>query len=100
MAPIICMTVAIIALIVGMAASADCRGPKPAPIPNAVTPLVRFETYRDAKQEHRWRIVNIGNNKIMADSAEGYKNRQDMIDAIQVVKTCGLALIQESTRGK
>jgi uncharacterized protein YegP (UPF0339 family) len=93
-----------VVMVLGMAGMilASCAGPKksPTPIPNAVSSKVRFETYKDSKGEHRWRIVNIGNNKIMADSAEGYINRQDMIDAILVVKTCGLALIEESKRGQ
>ena len=49
-----------------------------------------FSVYRDVRGEWRWRFVAT-NNKTIADSAEGYKNRQDCIDAIQLLKRSAAA---------
>ena len=45
----------------------------------------RFTVYRDAAGEWRWRLVAT-NGRTIADSGEGYVNRQDCIDAIVVVR--------------
>ena len=37
-------------------------------------PGLRFEIYRDASGEWRWRAV-AGNGQIVADSSEGYKRK-------------------------
>jgi uncharacterized protein YegP (UPF0339 family) len=39
----------------------------------------RFEYYKDANHEWRWRLRNFNGN-IVADSSEGYKNEKDMLD--------------------
>jgi uncharacterized protein YegP (UPF0339 family) len=44
-----------------------------------------FWVYRDAKAEWRWRFY-APNEKIVAVSGEGYKNRADCEHAIQLVK--------------
>jgi uncharacterized protein len=36
----------------------------------------QFILYTDAKSEWRWRLY-AANSKVIADSAEGYKNKQD-----------------------
>ena len=42
---------------------------------------IRLEVYRDRGKQYRWRLRGL-NNKIMADSGEGYHNKQDCVDAI------------------
>ena len=44
-----------------------------------------FEIYRDAKNEWRWRL-KASNGEVIADSAEGYKNRKDCEHGISLVK--------------
>lgn len=44
----------------------------------------RVEVYRDARDEWRWRRV-AGNNKVVADSGEGYEHRVDCLDAAVAV---------------
>ena len=41
--------------------------------------------YKDARGEWRWRL-KASNGRIIADSAEGYKNMQDCLDEIDRVK--------------
>jgi uncharacterized protein YegP (UPF0339 family) len=45
---------------------------------------MRFHVYQDAKKEWRWRLL-AGNNKTLADSGEGYKNKQDCLNAIGLI---------------
>lgn len=42
------------------------------------------QVYKDDKGEWRWRFI-AGNNKIMADSAEGYTERYDLFSALEEV---------------
>lgn len=44
-----------------------------------------FFIYRDAKREYRWRFY-APNNRIIAESGEGYVNRGDCLAAIALVK--------------
>ena len=46
---------------------------------------MKYCTYKDAAGEWRWRL-KAENGKIIADSGEGYKNKQDCLDAIGKVK--------------
>jgi uncharacterized protein YegP (UPF0339 family) len=39
---------------------------------------MHFFVYKDQRFEWRWRLV-AGNNRIIADSGEGYINRQDCV---------------------
>ncbi len=39
----------------------------------------RFEYYKDASDEWRWRLRHI-NGEIVADSSEGYKNEKEMLE--------------------
>lgn len=43
----------------------------------------RIEFYRDKKKEWRWRAWS-ENNKKVADSGEGYENREDCVDGAKV----------------
>jgi uncharacterized protein YegP (UPF0339 family) len=48
--------------------------------------------YKDAKGDWRWRLVASGGRTI-ADSAEGYKNKEDCKHDIDLVKQSGNATI-------
>jgi uncharacterized protein YegP (UPF0339 family) len=48
--------------------------------------MLKFEVYKDAAYQYRWRL-KASNGRIIADSAEGYVNRRDceaMIDLIKI----------------
>lgn len=49
---------------------------------------------RDAANQWRWRL-RAANNRIIAESGEGYHNRQDCLDAIALVKRSGQAPIKD-----
>ena len=49
------------------------------------TPHLTFEVYQDKKMEYRWRL-KAGNNKIIADSGEGYKAKADAMHGIELIK--------------
>jgi uncharacterized protein YegP (UPF0339 family) len=51
---------------------------------------MNVEIYKDAKGEFRWRL-RARNGRIIADSAEGYKQRADLIAAIKLLSTAGAA---------
>lgn len=42
---------------------------------------MEFEYYRDKKDEWRWRLV-ASNNKVVADSGEGYESENAVKEAI------------------
>jgi uncharacterized protein YegP (UPF0339 family) len=44
-----------------------------------------FSLYKDTAGQWRWKI-KAKNHKIIADSAEGYHNKQDAVNAIELVK--------------
>ena len=44
-----------------------------------------FHVYEDAAGEWRWRLV-AGNERIIAESGEGYRDRQDCLHGIELVK--------------
>lgn len=44
-----------------------------------------FRVYEDAAGEWRWRLV-AGNERIIAESGEGYRDRQDCLHGIGLVK--------------
>lgn len=49
-------------------------------------PVVYVDLYRTMflrKREWRWRARNAGNQRLMATSAEGYRNLQDCLDAVE-----------------
>lgn len=47
--------------------------------------MAKFQLYKDKANEWRWRL-RAGNNKIIADSGEGYVRKSDCEDAINLVK--------------
>jgi uncharacterized protein YegP (UPF0339 family) len=48
--------------------------------------MAMFKIYTDAKGEYRWRL-QADNYRIVADSGEGYKNKEDCKAGIDIVKT-------------
>lgn len=50
--------------------------------------------YRDAAGYWRWRLY-ANNNRIIADSAESYHNRQDCLAGISLVKGSAMAPVRE-----
>lgn len=55
---------------------------------------MEFQLYRDTQGHWRWRLVAANNRKI-ADSGEGYWNRQDCLSAIEFVKSSQNAPVRE-----
>ena len=45
----------------------------------------KFEIYKDKSGEFRWRLVHT-NGKIIADSGQGYKAKEDAIKGISSLK--------------
>jgi uncharacterized protein len=54
--------------------------------------VMEYQTYQDQQGYWRWRLV-AGNSRIIADSGEGYYNRQDCLAAIGLVKSSATAPI-------
>ena len=52
-----------------------------------------FHIYRDTVSQYRWRL-KAANGKTLANSGEGYHNRQDCIHAINLVASSNGAPIQ------
>ncbi len=48
--------------------------------------MATFHVYKDAKGEYRWRLRSSGNNKVIADSGEGYSTLANCEDGIKLVK--------------
>lgn len=46
---------------------------------------LKFETYQDARKEHRWRLKS-SNGQIIATSGQGYKDKRDCKAAIDRIK--------------
>lgn len=46
---------------------------------------MKFEVYRDAQKQYRWRLI-ASNGRQIADSSEGYKRRVDCIRAIDRIQ--------------
>jgi uncharacterized protein len=47
--------------------------------------MTKFQVFKDAKGEFRWRL-RAGNNEIIATSGEGYKAKADCLHGIELVK--------------
>jgi uncharacterized protein len=47
--------------------------------------MSKFNVFKDARGEFRWRF-QADNNKIVASSGEGYKNKADCEHAIDLIK--------------
>ena len=48
--------------------------------------MAKFVVYKDHHSEYRWRLL-ADNNKTIADSGEGYGNKQDCSRGISRVKS-------------
>ena len=49
----------------------------------------RFKCYRDEAGAWRWRLLS-ANNRILADSGEGYSRQRDARRAIRIVRAASL----------
>ena len=51
---------------------------------------MHFEIYKDKAGEYRWRLVSLFGDepKTIADSAEGYKNKTDLVHMIDRICIC------------
>ena len=54
-----------------------------------------FRVYADAAGEWRWRLV-AGNDRIIAESGEGYQDKQDCLHGIELVKDSKDARVEET----
>ncbi|KNY20485.1 DUF1508 domain-containing protein [Methylobacterium sp. ARG-1] len=57
---------------------------------------MRFELYRDAKGEWRWRL-RAQNGAVIADSGEGYLRREDCEHGIALVRQSAEARLVDMT---
>ena len=48
--------------------------------------MPQFQLYKDKSGEYRWRFL-ADNNRIIADSSEGYVNKADCRHGIELVKS-------------
>jgi uncharacterized protein YegP (UPF0339 family) len=44
-----------------------------------------YHVYKDSDGEWRWRLL-AANNRNIANSGQGYRNKQDCLDAVELVK--------------
>lgn len=63
--------------------------------PSSSPTQLTYSVYKDAKGEWRWRLV-AANNRIIADSGEGYHNRQDCLAAIELIKNSKAATVSDA----
>jgi uncharacterized protein YegP (UPF0339 family) len=77
---------------VAQAGTASAASPREAPRSGSATAVLvqsdrvlKFETYQDAKKEHRWRL-KATNGQIIATSGQGYKDTRDCKNAIDRIK--------------
>ena len=47
--------------------------------------VLKFETYQDKQKQHRWRL-KATNGQVIATSGQGYKDKRDCENAIDVIK--------------
>ena len=47
--------------------------------------MAKFELYKDDAGEFRWRFIS-SNGRIIADSGQGYKNKSDCQNGIDLIK--------------
>lgn len=52
------------------------------------TPKLKFEMYKDKADEYRWRL-KAGNGAVLATPGQGYKDKADAKNGIEVVKRSG-----------
>ena len=66
---------------------APAHGPRTA-IQHVEVGHMWYQIYRDANRQFRWRLI-AGNNKRIANSGEGYHNREDCEHAISLAASSG-----------
>ena len=62
----------------------DCRSAIDRIKKDAATKLT-FETFEDARQQYRWRL-KATNGQVIATSGQGYKDKRDCENAVDVIK--------------
>lgn len=55
---------------------------------------MRYNVYKDRAGLWRWQLVS-ANNRVIADSGEGYYNKQDCLHGIELVKSAWNAPVFE-----
>lgn len=60
---------------------------------------MKFYIYRDAHKEWRWKLF-AKNGRIIADSAEGYRRKSGIQNALSLVMACGDAPMEWEGEGK
>lgn len=53
-----------------------------------------YYLYKDSRSEWRWQYVS-SNGRVIAVSSEGYWNKQDCINAINIMRVSGTSPIRE-----
>jgi uncharacterized protein len=56
---------------------------------------MQFHIFQDARLEWRWQLSNSEGKKV-ADSGEGYREKEDCLDSIAQVQACEDALVLEN----
>ncbi len=56
--------------------------------------MMKFQIYKDNIGQFRWRLKST-KDRTIAISAEGYLHREDCLNAIRLVKHCGLAELED-----
>ena len=56
---------------------------------------MRYQLYKDAQNYWRWRLL-AANNRIIANSGEGYGNKVDCVAAINLVKGSASAPVMDA----
>jgi hypothetical protein len=80
----------------GYKAKADCKAGAERIKKDAADKL-KFETYEDAKKEHRWRVKS-PNGQVIGSSSESYKTKADCEKAIAAVKAgAAAAEVEDNT---
>ncbi|HEX7316011.1 MAG TPA: DUF1508 domain-containing protein [Pyrinomonadaceae bacterium] len=54
-----------------------------------------FQTYKDAAGEWRWRLL-AGNDRIIAASGEGYRDKHDCLHGVELVKDSKDARVEDA----
>jgi len=57
---------------------------------------VKYQMYKDVRRQWRWRLL-AANNRIIANSGEGYVNKTDCLAAINLVKASSKSPVYEVT---
>lgn len=46
--------------------------------------MLVYKVYKDAKKQFRWSLI-AANNRVVANSGEGYHNKEDLLHAIDLI---------------